>query len=515
MSTFLLLSLACTVPTPGDTPEVTPAPLDGPRPNFLVIDIDSMRADRMPLTREGVVATPALARLAREGVTFTEAFSQSGWTLPALLSLLSGRHPRGVTAGPDGHVTWELPARSLPEILALYGYTTVGLWGDTLPSNDLSILGVFSRKLEPSPDTADPLNDPVVAFLEEERTAPFFLYVHALDLNSVPSFVPDAALHRWTDAHPHAPVRQLQDLFGTLRASLGPEAAATHTTSHYDGVLAWYDAGIGRVLDTLDRTGLAADTVVIFTSEHGQELGERGTIGHHGSHYDTVLHVPLVVRDPAAPGGRVLTDTVQSIDLAPTVLARAGIPVDRQMDGRSWLPLMNGAESAEPPRDVYSFSAREALSVRTDRWKLAIHARTCPPTADGAPRACGELYDHVADPGETVDRGPEHPEVRAELTTKLEAWGRARIRDGTAPTEDPRLVAALKEGGYWGMVVRTEDLPPLPGEPPRIVPHRAASSGSTPPPGPPVPEPWQTTPPPAPTETPADRRARRRAQEGR
>ncbi len=511
----LLLLLACTASTTGDPPApvVTPAPAvtEGPRPNFVIVDVDSMRADRLPLTRDGAVVTPSLARLAREGVTFTEAYSQSGWTLPALLSLLSGRYPQGVSAGADGRVTLELPERSLPEILMLYGYTTVGMWGSTLPSNDQSILGAFSRKLEPSLDTADPLNDPVVAFLEEKPTEPFFLYVHAVDLNSVPAFVPDAALHRWTEPHAHGAIGQLQDLYKELHGAHGAEAAMTHTTSHYDGFLAWYDAGLGRVLDTLEKTGLASDTVVIFTSEHGQELGERGTVGHHGTQYDTLLHVPLVMRDPAAPGSRVVSGTVESIDLAPTVLARAGIPIDRLMDGRSWIPLLDG--EAPAARDVYSFSAREVLSIRTDRWKLLIHGKTCPPTTDGSPRLCGELFDHVADPGETTDRGAEHPDVRADLTTKLEAWGRARIRDGTAPTEDPRLVAALKDGGYWGMVVRTEDLPPLPGQAVEVVP-QAGDPAFKPPEG----EAWRKAPPtaaPRPAETAAERRARRRGEEGR
>ncbi|MDP2311682.1 MAG: sulfatase [Pseudomonadota bacterium] len=515
---LLLVPLACT--GPADAPVGVADPAPGPRPNFVVIDIDSMRADRMPLSRDGAVVTPTLARLAREGVVFMQAYSQSGWTLPALLSLLSGRYPQGVSAGPTGRVTLELPERSLPEILALYGYDTVGMWGSTLPSNDPSILGAFSRKLEASLDTPDPLNDPIVAYLDGKPAEPFLLYLHAIDLNSVPAYVPDAALHRWTDPHPHKATSQLQDLFWELHATLGPDLATTHTTSHYDGVLSWYDAGLGRVLDTLDRTGLASNTVVIFTSEHGQELGERGTIGHHGSQYDTVLHVPLVVRDPALPGGRVVTSTVESIDLAPTVLARAGIPVDRQMDGRSWLPLLGSAPAAWPPREVYSYSAREALSVRTDRWKLAIHAKTCPPTTDGAPRTCGELYDLVADPAETANVGDANPAVRADLTAKLEAWGQARIRDGTAPEEDPRLVAALKSGGYWGMVVRAEDLPRIqPGDAPpldgNLIPAGAPRPGEKL--VPPSPDAWRKAAPPpssAAIETPEERRARRRAQEG-
>ncbi|MDP2314367.1 MAG: sulfatase [Pseudomonadota bacterium] len=516
---LLVVALGCAPDAPADaspeaaSPEaaaaagapVAPDAVD--RPNFVVIDIDSMRADHLPLVRDGVVVTPRLAQLVGESVRFTNAYSQSGWTLPAILSMLSGRSPHGVSDGPEGRVYFELPGRSLPEILALYGYTTVGAWGTTLPNNDPAILGTFAHKLVATPEMTDPLTDPVVDWLTEAPAQPFFLMVHALDLNSVPESIPDTALHRWSDAEPHAAIPQLQDLYNALVPTLGSDRAMAHALSHYDGALAAYDAGVGRILDTLDARGLTERTVVILTSEHGQEFGEHGGIGHHGSGYEAVLHVPLLIRDPTVPGGRDEAGGVQTIDFAPTVLARAGIEVDRLMEGTSWLGLARGEVADWPARDVYSYSSREVLSLRTERFKL-VYGHACPKKG-GPPSGCASLHDLAADPGEQRDVRDANPEVFAALNARLEAWGAARVEDGTASTADPRLTEALKRGGYWGMVYRESDLDGTADKKNKVV----AEAGV-----PADPEPWKKKPPtdfvaPVPLETPEQRRARRWAEE--
>ena len=254
----------------------------------------------------------------------------------------------------QGRVTMVLPGRSLPEILALYGYHTVGSWGETLPSHDRGVLAAFGEKLEPLPgDTGSPAVDWLAGRPEE----PFFLYVHEIDLAHTPTQVPDAALHVGVDDPAHAPTAQLSELYPALLATLPKERALAHVTAHYDGALAWYDPEIVRLLGVLDERGLARRTVVVLTSEHGEELLEHGEVAHHGVHYDENLRVPLVVRDPVAGHRPDVTATVEGIDFAPSILERAGVAMDREMEGRSWLPLLGGA--AAPPRTTFAWSSHE------------------------------------------------------------------------------------------------------------------------------------------------------------
>ena len=221
------------------------------------------------------------------------------------------------------------------------------------------------------------------------------------------------------------------------------ERALAHVTAHYDGALAWYDPEIVRLLGVLDERGLARRTVVVLTSEHGEELLEHGEVAHHGVHYDENLRVPLVVRDPVAGHRPDVTATVEGIDFAPSILERAGVAMDRELEGRSWLPLLGGA--AAPPRTTFAWSSHECASVRDAHWKLALHPCVCPPTAANFP-SCAELYDRVTDPGERTPVGDTNAAERDRLATDLLAWMKVREQKGEAVAEDVQRAEAHGRG---------------------------------------------------------------------
>ena len=168
----------------------------------------------------------------------------------------------------------------------------------------------------------------------------------------------------------------------------------------YDSSIAYWDEAVGAILEALRRNGLDRNTVVLVTSDHGEQLLEHGFFGHANSGYDVGLHVPLVVFDPAEDGiGRRVSRPVSLIDVLPTLLERAGMPVPEQVQGRSLWPFSRAAGSpVTDARPIYSegtfYSNRPVgtliQTIREGRWKLILDRL----------RDSKELYDLSRDPGE-------------------------------------------------------------------------------------------------------------------
>jgi arylsulfatase A-like enzyme len=486
-----------------------PAPVEM-RPNILVIDIDTFRADHLGIQREGRPVTPNMDALAARGTRFTQAYSQSGWTVPALVSNLTGVLPVIVSAQ-DGAVAWR-PAgtRDLAEILGIYGYTTAAFWGNTLPgpmataiSPSFELNRMVQKKL-PGPPTHE-----VTGFLSSQPEEPFFLYVHDIDLHNASSFeTPDG---RVPFDLPLMPVNGVdyQTAYKTVAAKAGEDVALDTILARYDGVIHLYDRAVGQILATLADAGLAERTVVVITSDHGEDFKEH-SLAEHGLLFDTTLRVPLIVYDPQGEGGAVVDTLVQSVDLAPTLLERVGVPVDANMDGRSYLSLLGGGGEPYVSRPVFSLTEACHVSLRTETAKLIIRDtrtradRMWQPaggqnhvvvTLDefaaandlhGAPLAdCSsittpgdavqltrhgpgpdelaiELYDLVVDPGERTNLVAEQPETAAlllEPLLRILLDRRHALQGARKEPMSDEAVQALKDRGYWGHLQPGEGAP--------------------------------------------------------
>lgn len=511
-----------------------------PRPNFLIIDIDTLSADRVGAMNAGRPVTPTLDALAARGVRFNHAISQSGWTMPALVSHLTGVLPVTVSAE-DGEVAWR-PAgtRDLAEILAIYGYETAAFWGATLPGKVTTVLSSAFAENIFDHDRGEPPTDALIAWLQRPRDQPFFAYVHDIDLQFPDTYLGvDRKLA--FDEHPLPEnATSFAHILLQISQSSTPEAGQKAVRDRYDGVIHAYDAALSRVLAALESSGQADNTVVIVTSDHGQDLFEHANI-EHGLLYDTILRVPLIVVDPLGDRGKTVDTMVQSIDLAPSVLARAGVPRDEQMDGQSWTSLIGlegiGLEGIGLDSPVYEeravFSLTEPchVSLRTRTHKLILRdirprrdrgwppvwrpnqvpmtlsrfvaANPLPdvpladcstmslPTPSGAPKVAGagpntlglELYDLVADPGERNNRVEDTPEVaRALLEPLLHTLADRRKALATRATMSAAQVQAMKDQGYWGLVQ-----PGAEGTPGTVAP--APPTPPAPPAGAPAPAP--------------------------
>jgi arylsulfatase A-like enzyme len=192
----------------------------------------------------------------------------------------------------------------------------------------------------------------------------------------------------------------------------------------YDGEIHYTDAEIGRMLRTFERLGLMKNSIVVLTSDHGEEFGEHGSMeGHAWTLFDETTHVPLVMRFPDDRHAGVVVDTVvQLIDIAPTIVDAAGLATPAEFEGRSLLPIVR--DQQVPALPTFSSVRRwnRKIAVRTATHKL-IYTYDTKVNEFGVPIVPGfELYDVTRDPGEQHDQAAASPELRNALQALLFDW---------------------------------------------------------------------------------------------
>ncbi len=488
----------------GVRPAVVVSKLQG-RPNILLIDVDSWSWDHVSVQTNGVSNTPNFDAIAARGVKFTRAFAHSGWTGPSIHVLLTGQLPVP-TAGTEASVQWRAKgARDLPEILGYYGYRSEVFWGVTF-GNEMGNAKHFDRAWQappprpnPAPTDTDPPTYQVVDFLKSEHDAPFFAYVHEVDLDRAKLFAqlpegdPLANPELWKRNNTY------RQLYRLLLQTMTPEAAQTAIKTHYDLMVSTYDQHLGAMMTALKDAGLEDNTIVVVTSDHGNDFFEHA-VADHGLLYDSTIRVPLLVVDPRRSNPGTVVDTVvQTVDIAPTLLAAADVPVDILMAGRPLPTLAGEAEGGYVARPVFSLSdtchiswrdgdskliLRDSLAGTRDWYPLdttssravtlasviATQALTDLPTPDcttvtpapGQPASQTplelvylELYDTKNDPGELTNIAVEQPETVARLLKPLLQTLEQRVAAGKGGVQEamtPEQVARLKEQGYWGFV---------------------------------------------------------------
>jgi len=424
---------------------------DPPPRNAILIVLDTLRADRLSAYVNERATSPAIDGLAERGVLFETVVSNASWTLPAMAGLLSGSYP--TRAEYDRKLRSSLVARLRDAGWKTAAFTGGGLAGTEFGMNlgfdhfeeqdprDLA-LPVPGRPAASRPGSAPraPEIDTTFAaarrWLEANRDSRFFLMVHTYE--------------------PHTPYRRTTFARDLERGSLPPtfevdtalrirlpdsplELGRTeleYIGALYDGGVRESDRHVGELLAHLDRLGLGNDTLVVVTSDHGEDLGEGQppTPGNHGhALWDSLILVPLVIFDPTReyPVDRVLAQA-RSIDTLPTVLDLLGIDADGTSDGRSLRPLMEGKREAERPGwSVLDRGLRPGqpvkMSLRSGTHKLV--ASVASESADATERSI-ELYDLTAGPGEARDVAATDPaRVEAMLAT-LDSFHRHRYVAG-------------------------------------------------------------------------------------
>ena len=402
------------------------------KPNLILIGIDSLRRDHMSLYGYGRLTTPHIDRYAAGGATFEQAFSPSIPTTSGYANMLTGFDCFGTDVvalrhkGPLGdHVT------TLPEILGSLGYETtcVGFQGN--PSsrgfqNYLSFEGWNSDDSGQS-SKAQALNDVTIPELKRLAAgdSPFFLFMRHMDPHS-PYLPPKPFMRVFYDGDEKNPDnRSLDPLyafapFAEYFTSWFPEGLTDteYMNAQYDGAIAYMDAAIANIFQTIASLGIEEETLVVITSDHGETLDEHDCYYDHHGLYDCTLVVPLVLRFPGkVPAGVRVPHSCQLKDIVPTALDLMGIRTKIDFDGQSLVPWIHG-EAATPEPEFYITEATwmRKHGWRTPEWKL-IHALE--PDFHGKPEV--ELYNLVTDPGENVNLAGSEPDVVNLLESRMQA----------------------------------------------------------------------------------------------
>lgn len=447
---------------------VTNLALAGPaagRPNIVIVSIDTLRADHLGCYGYRRPTSPNLDRLAAGGVLFRNAIAQAPWTLPSHMSILTGLYPSGHGAVSEEH---RLAPRfvTLAEVLQQEGYLTVGITDGGFLGRKYGYQG-FDRfddggragprgwrdlNVPPPPAglehvergenrAAGVMVDKALRFLNRRRQErPFLLFLHTYQVHC--PYDPPPEWDRFSDPA-YRGVVQIQGTcnFEPVKAAMGA-ADYQHLVDKYDGEIAYTDAQLGRLFAELEALGLDDTSVILITSDHGENLGDHPhyPVGHAAELHDHTLRVPLILKAPGLRAGTVIDGQVESVDILPTLLDLFGLELPEAVDGVSLVEILGtGAREKE---FAYSEEGPAHRMVRTDRWKLIVSRR-----------GEYELYDLSADPGEQRDLLSTHREVARELRLQLEAWAAEQDRrlEGNAAEivdRDAALEEQLRALGY-------------------------------------------------------------------
>lgn len=362
------------------------------RPNVLLISIDTLRADRMSLYGNPTPTTPWIDQWAEtDGVTFEKAVVQAPWTLPSHVSMLTGLD--AVSHGVNHNSPAPPELETLAERLRPLGYFTAAVTGGGYMDPRFGFWQGFDlyRYWPDGPSRSDVTHgvDDTLELLEEIDGRPFFLLFHTYEVHD-PFHARQPYFQRFwgegdgrtrlsavqrrlpvTEQPPFADVRkpawrrpggQLDDI---------DQADLPMLHALYDSGLAFTDAQLGRLFERLETLALLDSTIVIFTSDHGELLGEEG-LGGHGYLDDPNLLVPLVFSWPAGfEGGHRVTTQVRSVDIVPTLLELVGAGIADGLDGVSLVPFLRGQPlPIVPPAQTYAASSNYGLSLRvSDRFQ--------------------------------------------------------------------------------------------------------------------------------------------------
>jgi arylsulfatase A-like enzyme len=340
----------------------SPPVLRQAQPNVLLIVVDTLRADH--LTSYGYERSTSVAiesHLASRGVLVERAYAQAPWTLPSMVSLLTSRYP-GEILGEDMR-TFGVPdpVPTLAAWMQRQGYRTAGFIANrTLHAGNGFARG-FATFSTPSVD-ADPMLRPAEdinrrarPWLRAYQHEPFFLYLHYLDPHD-PYDNPELSAGR----SPYFPEYAggisglwMQGIYNGQIALPDPAADIRHLTALYDSEIHYVDARIGELLDGIAPEVLA-NTLIVFTADHGEELYDHAGWKHGQTLYDEQIRVPLILRwDGRLPAGRRLAGPARLLDIVPTVAAAVKGTADPSWQGVNLLPALAG-ETPFPRLPVFS-----------------------------------------------------------------------------------------------------------------------------------------------------------------
>jgi len=443
----------------------------GSKPNVVLIVVDSLRADALGPHGAEPSASPAIDRLAADGVRFERAVAPASWNLPSISSLVTSAPPWVHGQGAPASAAADLA--TLAETFAAAGYRTGAFteiaWPLLQRGFDTFQNTAFKHTYgDPEANSAARTLDAALEWVREDDTRPFFLLVHTYEVHSY--FLGKPRHHeRARSELPdyHGPfqdwaIRDLSQPAGpqVIAALLEADAAdLAYVRALYRGAVAEMDAAVGRFVAGLEEGGLDRRTVLTLTSSNGEGFRPDLKRVHHGGrlHHD-LLHVPLIVRWPGHLEPAVDEDLVGTLDVAPTLAALAGLSPEPRFTGRSLVTEDTGVFSSfrGPRFHVQKLGKRELVAQEAAFRTLPTGERaqaTVPQLAlysdwvvlidDGDAQ---ELYDLKDDPEQERNLAADHPDGVERLREKVHRIAEAGATAGGGP--DAEQLEQLRSLGY-------------------------------------------------------------------
>jgi arylsulfatase A-like enzyme len=433
------------------------------QPNILWICTDQQRYDTIGALGNPFVHTPVLDRLVAEGVAFSHAYCQSPTCTPSRASFMTGMYSSSVHGCGNGNERWSGAAPLVSKLLVEAGYDAglvgklhlAGTKGRVEPRGDDGYR-IFEWSHSPRDsweqghDYADWLQErgedlaelaqdqttiPIPLrqtmwcaeraekFIEQSGQAPWLLNVNLYDPHPRGAeFTPPREIYeRYEPEAMPGPLFRESDLEMQARLAYADfqtearrpeEFDANAKMAGYYALVELVDMAIGRLLDSLERSGQRERTIVVFTSDHGEMLGDHGLLKKGCRFYEGLVRVPLIISWPGTFAEGVISEAlVELTDIAPTLLQAGGASVPERMQGRSLLPILTGALdphrhrefvrseyyralNPDQPKRLGQWTGTYATMLRDERYKLVVYHG----------HELGELYDLQEDPGEFDNR---------------------------------------------------------------------------------------------------------------
>ncbi len=450
-------------------------------PSVLIISVDTLRPDHLSCYGYPRNTSPRLDEFAEKAMLFENVVTPRPKTAPSLISMLTGYYPHthgirtnfkplpGVELRVDPEKLFRPESTgpgTLAELLSGKGYSTAAfvsnfvltrersglqrgfdLFDDDLPSSERNRSNIKERKATATTDRAS-------AWLETNRKNPFFLWVHYIDPHgsydppaehlraiqnettpplsaAIPRRVPLKAADKRVVIRDDKGFRSFVALHNLLPSLKNPTNDTQTYVDHYDSEIHYMDQEVGRLLGKLSDLNLSENTLVIFTADHGESLGEHSLFFEHGYYiYEASSWIPLVISDPrtTTEDGQRVKEQVDILDVYPTIVDWLGVEGPPDLAGQSLLPILGGKPAPEDrisyiEKAEYTFNIR---AVRTEGYKLIYNFEVPPSWPMPATR---ELYDLSIDPDEQENiydrKDPRIALRRTQLDKLLMDWVRS------------------------------------------------------------------------------------------
>jgi arylsulfatase A-like enzyme len=416
--------------------------------NVIFILIDALRSDHLGCYNYHRNTSPFIDNLAQKGILFSQAFSQANWTLPSVASIFTSKYV-------IQHKVFNIESKlkeselTLAEALKIFGYKTAAFTTGIFLNKQFNLCQGFDVyediPLDLSTDIPRPpkknikeILPDILTWVKNNRNAKFFLFLHIMDVHP-PLYLPDDGDDNLYDHSYNGIVNQMsldlrlkKQIYGNLFFRTGGQIVQlqqkdiNHIICHYDAAINYTDKYIGKLLDEFKNMGLMDKSIIILTADHGLDLFDHNTLFCYPSQlpYDELIHVPLILYHPDfAQKGKKIPVLVQLIDLFPTILDFLGIPVKKDAEGISLIPLICGKNDSYSQRYIYAtgsperntYMGRCTQTIRSPGWKLI----KIPYVPD---YSIYELYNLNKDSREQCNIIYKDPEIASQFIIELENW---------------------------------------------------------------------------------------------